>query len=247
MRLTLTINIINTTMNNKKNILISSKDSKLSELLYECLSDFNVKYLDLSKIDVNSHESYNEIFKGVNIYIHLCHGGFKHSDTMKMIDYHTRITYDILFAAGKENVDKVFAISTLDLFKNLESNLTVTENWELNYPASEIDLLCANLAENVCKEFARDKVFEVINLRLGNIQKKDKSYLSKTELKNKFLKLVNFDNDEFEKAKAAQNEQFVSARKKGPNWINLHLQDSFEGQKYLTSKIKNLLDPEVKI
>ena len=61
------------------------------------------------------------------------------------------------------------------------------------------------------------------------------------------LKLVNFDNDEFEKAKAAQNEQFVSARKKGPNWINLHLQDSFEGQKYLTSKIKNLLDPEVKI
>ena len=141
MRLTLTINIINTTMKNKKNILISSKDSELSELLYECLSDFNVKYLDLSKIDVNSHESYNEIFKGVNIYIHLCHGGFNHSDTMKMIDYHTRITYDILFAAGKENVDKVFAISTLDLFKNLESNLTVTENWELNYPASEIDLL----------------------------------------------------------------------------------------------------------
>jgi len=79
MRLTLTINIINTTMKNKKNILISSKDSELSELLYECLSDFNVKYLDLSKIDVNSHESYNEIFKGVNIYIHLCHGGFKHA------------------------------------------------------------------------------------------------------------------------------------------------------------------------
>ena len=85
-------------MKNKKNILISSKDSELSELLYECLSDFNVKFLDLSKIDVNSHESYNEIFKGVNIYIHLCHGGFNHSDTMKMIDYHTRITYDILFS-----------------------------------------------------------------------------------------------------------------------------------------------------
>ena len=89
MRLTLTINIINTTMKNKKNILISSKDSELSELLYECLSDFNVKYLDLNKIDVNSHESYKEIFKDVNIYIHLCHGGFNDSDTMKMIDYHT--------------------------------------------------------------------------------------------------------------------------------------------------------------
>ena len=234
-------------MSNKKNILISSKDSNLSNIFSDSLENYNTKFLDLSIIDINSHESYNEILKDINIYVHLCHGGYKDSNPMKMIDYHTRITYDILFAAGKENVEKVFAISTLDLFKNYESNLTITENWEVNYPASEIDLLCANLAENVCKEFARDKVFEVINLRLGNIQKKDKSYLSKTELKNKFLKLVNFDNDEFEKAKAAQNEQFVSARKKGPNWINLHLQDSFEGQKYLTSKIKNLLDPEVKI
>ena len=164
---------------------------------------------------------------------------------MKMIDYHTRITYDILFAAGKENVEKVFAISTLDLFKNYESNLTITENWEVNYPASEIDLLCANLAENVCKEFARDRVFEVVNLRLGNIDNKDNTYLSEETLKNKFLQLINFDNEEFERAKTAQNEQFVSARKKGANWINLHLQDSFDNQKYLTKKIEDLLNPGV--
>ena len=232
-------------MSNKKNILISSKDSNLSNIFSDSLENYNTKFLDLSMIDINSHGSYNEILKDINIYVHLCHGGYKDSNPMKMIDYHTRITYDILFAAGKENVEKVFAISTLDLFKNYESNLTITENWEVNYPASEIDLLCANLAENVCKEFARDRVFEVVNLRLGNIDNKDNTFLSEKTLKNKFLQLINFDNEEFERAKAAQNEQFVSARKKGANWINLHLQDSFDNQKYLTNKIEDLLNPGV--
>ena len=115
-------------MSNKKNILISSKDSNLSNIFSDSLENYNTKFLDLSMIDINSHESYNEILKDINIYVHLCHGGYKDSNPMKMIDYHTRITYDILFAAGKENVEKVFAISTLDLFKNYESNLTITEN-----------------------------------------------------------------------------------------------------------------------
>ena len=35
---------------------------------------------------------------------------------------------------------------------------------------------------------------------------------------------------------------FNSARKKGPNWINYHIQDSFEGQRYLTSKIDKFIE-----
>ena len=56
-------------MSNKKNILISSKDSNLSNIFSDSLENYNTKFLDLSMIDINSHESYNEILKG---YKHLC-------------------------------------------------------------------------------------------------------------------------------------------------------------------------------
>ena len=44
-----------------------------------------------------------------------------------------RKTYDLLFAAGKENISRVLSISTLELFSEIESNLTVTENWEMKF------------------------------------------------------------------------------------------------------------------
>ena len=47
-----------------------------------------------------------------------------------------------------------------------------SENWETKFPLDKLELLCANLSEKVCKEFARDQVFEVINLRLGSFDKK---------------------------------------------------------------------------
>ena len=48
---------------------------------------------------------------------------------------------------------------------------------------------------------------------------------------------LDFSSEELKQTK----NPFNSARKKGPNWINLHLQDTFEGQKFLTNKIDNLI------
>jgi hypothetical protein len=48
---------------------------------------------------------------------------------------------------------------------------------------------------------------------------------------------LDFSSEELKQTK----NPFNSARKKGPNWINFHLQDTFEGQKFLTNKIDNLI------
>ena len=83
------------------------------------------------------------------------------------LDYYTRRTYNLLWAASKAGVNRVVNLSTLRLMEEYEENLVVTEQWRSKPLASDINLLCAHLVEIICKEYARDQKFEVVNLRLG--------------------------------------------------------------------------------
>ena len=83
------------------------------------------------------------------------------------LDYYTRRTYNLLWAASNADVKRVINLSTLRLMEEYEENLVVTELWRSKPLASDINLLCAHLVEIICKEYARDRKFEVINLRLG--------------------------------------------------------------------------------
>ena len=239
MRLTLTINTINSNMNNKKNILISNSGNKISKKLENCLSSHNIKFIDKKELDYKDPSDLDKLFVNTDIYIHIAYQGITLSNDNEMIDYHTRKTYDLLFAAGKQNISRVFCISTLKLFSEIESNLTVTENWEIKFAVDNIELLCSNLSEKVCKEFARDGVFEVINLRLGEINEDNDIRLSEKKLSNCLNKFIEIDFTD-EEIKLSKNP-FNSARKKGPNWINFHLQDTFDGQRYLTDKIDKFI------
>lgn len=83
------------------------------------------------------------------------------------LDYYTRRTYNLLWAASNASVKRVVNLSTLRLMEEYEENLVVTELWRSKPLASDINLLCAHLVEIICKEYARDQKFEVVNLRLG--------------------------------------------------------------------------------
>ena len=83
------------------------------------------------------------------------------------LDYYTRRTYNLLWAASNAGVKRVINLSTLRLMKEYEENLVVTEQWRSKPLASDINLLCAHLVEIICKEYARDRKFEVVNMRLG--------------------------------------------------------------------------------
>ena len=83
------------------------------------------------------------------------------------LDYYTRRTYNLLWAAANAGVKRVVNLSTLRLMEEYEENLVVTELWRSNPLASDINLLCSHLVEIICKEYARDRMFQVVNLRLG--------------------------------------------------------------------------------
>ena len=226
-------------MKKKKNILISSSSTKIGKILSKCLSNHNLKFIEENSLNYKDTKELNNIFQNIDIYFHI---GYKGTDLNKnedLIDFHTRKTYDLLYAAGEENVERIFSISTLNLFLDIESNLTVTENWELSFPVDDIDILCANLSEKVCKEFARDQVFEVINLRLGEIDDSSDYRLSESKLGKSIEKFIEYDF--YSEQSKLTRGPFNSARKKGPNWINYHLQDTFEGQRFLTNKIDNFI------
>ncbi|MDP6666918.1 MAG: hypothetical protein QF357_05915, partial [Dehalococcoidia bacterium] len=84
-----------------------------------------------------------------------------------LIDYHTRRMYNLVQAASDAGVSRCVNISTLRLYEGHEENLVVTERWRTDPPADDVELLGAHLTEIVCKEFARDRLVQVANLRLG--------------------------------------------------------------------------------
>ncbi len=226
-------------MKKKKNILISSSSTKIGKILSKSLSNHNLKFIEENSLNYKDTKELNNIFQNIDIYFHIGYKGTGLNKNEDLIDFHTRKTYDLLYAAGEENVERIFSISTLNLFLDIESNLTVTENWELSFPVDDIDILCANLSEKVCKEFARDQVFEVINLRLGEIDENSDYRLSESKLSKSIEKFIEYDF--YSEQSKLTRGPFNSARKKGPNWINYHLQDTFEGQRFLTNKIDNFI------
>ena len=226
-------------MKKKKNILISSSSTKIGKILSKSLSNHNLKFIEENSLNYKDTKELNNIFQNIDIYFHIGYKGTRLNKIEDLIDFHTRKTYDLLYAAGEENVERIFSISTLNLFLDIESNLTVTENWELSFPVDDIDILCANLSEKVCKEFARDQVFEVINLRLGEIDESSDHRLSESKLSKSIEKFIEYDF--YSEQSKLTRGPFNSARKKGPNWINYHLQDTFEGQRFLTNKIDTFI------
>lgn len=112
-------------------------------------------------------EATNNLVAGIDAIVNV---GYQ--DEVKMpvsfhLDHYTRRTYNLLWAASNAGVKRVVNLSTLRLMEEYEENLVVTEQWRSKPLASNINLLCAHLVEIICKEYARDQKFEVVNLRLG--------------------------------------------------------------------------------
>jgi len=108
----------------------------------------------------------DQLVAGVDAIVHTGYEA-QEADVAQLIDYHTRCTYNLLFAASQAGVSRVVHISTLRLFDGYEENLTVTEKWRSLPPADDPQLLACHLGEIVCKEFARDRLIQTVNLRLG--------------------------------------------------------------------------------
>ena len=125
------------------------------------------EHQDIVVCALEHDEATNKLVEGIDAIINVGYQDEVDMGATFHLDYYARRTYNLLWAASNADVKRVINLSTLRLMDEYEENLVVTELWRSQPLASDINLLCAHLVEIICKEFARDRMFEVVNLRLG--------------------------------------------------------------------------------
>jgi nucleoside-diphosphate-sugar epimerase len=165
------------------NILITGAASELAQALASHLSEnHQIRLTDIvdiktdsefMKCDLGHDEATNELVRGMDSIIHLAELPPDYSDDSLdsdnlTIDFLTRCTYNLLWAAVEENVKKAIYGSTLKLFDKYDDDLTVNENWR-PLPSTDPYVLGKHLGEFTCKEFARTSQIQITCLRYGEI------------------------------------------------------------------------------
>lgn len=169
------------------NILITGVASALAQALASQLSEnHQIRLTDIVDVatefefvrcELNHDEATNELVRGMDSIIHLAELPPDYSDDSLdadnlAIDFLTRCTYNLLWAAVEEKVKKAVYASTLKLLEKYDDDLTVTENWR-PLPSTDPYVLGKHLGEFTCKEFARTAQIQINCLRFGKIVRSD--------------------------------------------------------------------------
>ena len=88
-------------------------------------------------------------------------------DPSAVLDRATRGAYDLLSAAAEAGVRRCLYLSSLRLLAAYPEHFAVTEGWQPLPPSDDPALLGCHLGELIAREFARERHFEVVTLRLG--------------------------------------------------------------------------------
>ncbi len=160
------------------NILITSGATPLAQALADHLSgEHTVKLTDLVDAETEhafeknelSHEGKTEEkVDGMDAIVHLAELPDSERSDEREVDFQTRCTYNIMFAAREKKVPHVIYISSLRLFEACDPNWNVTEVWAPR-PSTEAGPMSRYLGEFTCREFAREHSVRVTCLRFGDV------------------------------------------------------------------------------
>ncbi|MBT4140396.1 MAG: NAD(P)-dependent oxidoreductase [Candidatus Latescibacteria bacterium] len=160
------------------NVLITSAVTPLAQALGKYLSgDHQVRLTDLVDVDVEGdfvkcglgHEGETEdLVDGMDAIVHVGELPESLRSDEAEVDFQTRLTYNILFAAREKKVPHVIYISSLRLFETCDENWNVTETWAPR-PTPEANVMSRYLGEFTCREFARENSIRVTCLRVGDV------------------------------------------------------------------------------
>ena len=216
-------------------ILITSALSATARVIADSLADNHmIRLTDLSHNanaemianDLDHGSLTDDLVSGVDAIINIGFEGQTGTDS-DLMDYHTRCVYNLLYAAAGAGVSRFINISTLRLYENHEENLVVTERWRTDPSAEDVAILGAHMTESVCKEFARDRLIDVVNIRFGwpfvETNLPDSSHTAVTT---------------YGLIAAAVNESLVSDQL-GP-WQDVHVQSPVKHQRFITNTAAQL-------
>jgi len=215
------------------NLLITSAASSTAQLIAGELKSAHA--LRLTDLPENSngdtvanelgHESdTDDLVAGIDAIVNIGYQG-QSGSAPHLMDYHTRRMYNLLKAASDAGVKRYINISTLRLYEDHEENLVVTEKWRTDPSAEDTEILAAHMAEYVCKEFARDRLIQVVNLRLGwpfNSNESNDTATISTSLIGAAIE------------QALVSEELIQ-------WQDIHVQSPVAHQRFITNTAARLL------
>jgi uronate dehydrogenase len=109
----------------------------------------------------------DDVVRGVEAIVHVAQP-LPEETPEQQIDFLTRCTYNLLWAAAEAKVPRIVFLSTLELMTGYEPRYTVSENW-LPLPSMTPIVMAKHLGEYVCREFAREGKTQIVVLRLGKV------------------------------------------------------------------------------
>ena len=177
--------------------------------------------------DLDHDASTDDLVAEIDAIVNVGFQGQAGGDT-HLLDYHTRRMYNLLLAAADAGVSRVVNVSTLRLYEDHEENLVVTERWRTDPPAENVELLAAHMAEVVCKEFARDRLIQVVNLRLGW------PFVDNASVDGAGSAAITHDLIGAAVAEALTSTELAQ-------WQDIHIQSPVESQRFITKTAANLL------
>jgi nucleoside-diphosphate-sugar epimerase len=218
------------------NVLITSAASATAQIITDALAGTHTLRLtdlpdnatgDIVPNELGHEADTDSLLAGIDAVVNI---GFQGQSGIAthLIDYHTRRMYNLLQAASDAGVSLCVNISTLRLYEDHEENLVVTEKWRTDPSAEKVELLSAHLAEIVCKEFARDRLIQVANLRLGW------PFVGDSSAKPEDTAAISHGM-----IGAAVNEALSTD--KLIQWQDIHVQSPVDNQRFITKTAQNLL------
>ena len=137
--------------------------------------------LEFLRSDLDHGRGTNDLVRGMDAVLHWGRGADPGAGAGAQLDYHTRCTYNLLYAASEEKVPLLVYLSSLTVMKKYDEDLKVTEHWR-PVPSTEPEVLCSYLGELVCREFAREGRIAVACLRLGDLVRRGQAPASSSAL-----------------------------------------------------------------
>jgi nucleoside-diphosphate-sugar epimerase len=137
--------------------------------------------LEFVRCDLGHGRGTNDLVRGMDAIIHWGQVDSRSATTAAQLDYHTRCTYNLLYAASAEKVPLLVYLSSLAIMHKYDEDLKVTEHWR-PLPTTEPEVLCCHLGELVCREFVREGRIAVACLRLGEVVRRGQAPASSSAL-----------------------------------------------------------------
>ena len=222
-------------------ILITNGSTRLSQQIADRLADVghdvrltatgdvSVEH-DFAPSDLGDDEGTNGLVRGLDAIIHSA-AVDTDSSVSDQLDMAMRGTYNLLWAAREEGVNRFVLLSSLSTMGQYDESLAVTERWKPT-PTTEPDVLCHHMVEFVCREFAREKKTTVYCLRLGEL-----AWDGQTNSTSALL-----PEDAFQAVEQALTAETVLDWATIPNtWNVFHIQSSVPNQRFLTANAQDAL------